>query len=97
MTVPVTVSTVPPYTVVAASGELDLAIAPELRRHDAAALDLVLMRIDFGFDEGANRLDDHFLFFAETKIHADPPIASDRRDGRRLRAPPKSHVLPRSP
>jgi anti-sigma B factor antagonist len=28
----VTVSTVPPYTVVAAFGELDLAIAPELRR-----------------------------------------------------------------
>jgi anti-sigma B factor antagonist len=28
----VTVSTVPPYTVVSAFGELDLAIAPELRR-----------------------------------------------------------------
>src|SRR5512133_861971 len=36
---PVTVSTVPPYTVVAASGELDLAIAPELRRRLHAVIE----------------------------------------------------------
>ncbi|MGO8601303.1 3-hydroxyacyl-CoA dehydrogenase NAD-binding domain-containing protein, partial [Rhizobium ruizarguesonis] len=26
----------------------------------------------FGFDEGADRLDDHFLFFAQSEIHAHP-------------------------
>ena len=39
MTQPVTVSVVPPYTVVSATGELDLMIAPELRRRLLEVLD----------------------------------------------------------
>ena len=39
VTQPVTVSVVPPYTVVTATGELDLVIAPELRRHLQQVLD----------------------------------------------------------
>jgi anti-sigma B factor antagonist len=39
VTQPVTVSVVPPYTVVAATGELDLVIAPELRRRLQEVLD----------------------------------------------------------
>lgn len=72
-------------------------LVSELRRDDAAALDFVFVRIDFGFDEGADRLDDHFLFFAQSEIHADPPTVSGRRDGRRLQARPNSHAHRRSP
>jgi anti-sigma B factor antagonist len=39
VTQPVTVSAVPPYTVVTATGELDLVIAPELRRRLQEVLD----------------------------------------------------------
>ncbi len=45
----------------------------DFRAHDAGALDFVLMRIDFGFDEIAHGLDDHFLFVGQSEIHGCSP------------------------
>ncbi|MHC2301299.1 hypothetical protein ACVJBD_005565 [Rhizobium mongolense] len=41
----------------------------KFRRDEAGALDGVFVRIDFRFDEAADRFDDHLLFFVESKIH----------------------------
>ena len=43
-------------------------LVAEFDRHLAAAFDLRLVRIDFVFDEGSDRIDDHLLFKAESKM-----------------------------
>ncbi len=44
-------------------------ILAQFGRHDTRALDLVLIRIDFGLDEAADRVDDHLLFIGQCEIH----------------------------
>ena len=46
-----------------------LDLASELRRHLAAAVDLVLVRIDLPFHEGSDRVEQHSLLVAQLDIH----------------------------
>jgi hypothetical protein len=41
--------------------------------HVAGALDFVFVRIDFRFDEGADRIHDHLLLVGQCEIHDIPP------------------------
>jgi hypothetical protein len=62
--------------------DLALDLLRELWRHLAGALHEVLVRIDLGLDEVADRRDDHLLFGAQREIHGilpDRPIASADR------------------
>jgi hypothetical protein len=62
--------------------DLALDLLREVWRHRAGALHEVFVRIDLGFDEVANRRNDHLLFGAQREIHGilpDRPIASADR------------------
>ena len=50
--------------------DLALDLFAQLKGDMAKALDLGLMRVDLVFDEFADRLDDHLLFFAQTEMHS---------------------------